>query len=166
MLQQLHNRTGADTVSWDEEWAQLKADALAQQHQSAHMQIDQLPADSGGGSSVGPSGVGGGYSVNASSIDGSSHLLIEIAGVLYEGRMDGENATMCRVPRSHSDVASNVETFARYAKDQYTDAVVLLAALAGHLKSANNTYAQYDQAVLAQLDSVLVCGSYIEPKDR
>lgn len=80
--------------------------------------------------------------------------------------MDGENATMCRVPRSHSDVASNVETFARYAKDQYTDAVVLLAALAGHLKSANNTYAEYDQAVREQLNSILACGSYIEAKDR
>lgn len=36
--------------------------------------------------------------MNADSIDGSSHVLLEIAGVLYEGRMDGENATTCRVP--------------------------------------------------------------------
>ncbi|WP_344392121.1 hypothetical protein [Streptomyces vastus] len=61
--------------------------------------------------------------------------------------MDAENATTCRVPRSHADVAAKVDTFARYAKHQYDDAVVLLAALAGHLKSANNTYAQYDQRV-------------------
>ncbi|MFF9158516.1 hypothetical protein ACF1AB_40545 [Streptomyces sp. NPDC014846] len=32
-------------MSWDEEWAQLKADALARQQQSAHMQLNQLPAD-------------------------------------------------------------------------------------------------------------------------
>ncbi|MFC4468066.1 hypothetical protein ACFPH6_26620 [Streptomyces xiangluensis] len=43
---------------------------------------------------------------------------------------------------------------------------MLLAALAGHLKSANNTYAQYDQRVRDQLRSVLVSGSYIEAKDR
>jgi hypothetical protein len=152
-------------VSWDEEWAQLKADALARQQQPTHMQLNQLPADVGGSSS-GPGGYGDGYSVNAASVDGSSHLLIEIAGVLYEGRMDAENATTCRVPRSHADVAAKVDTFARYAKDQYDDAVVLLAALAGHLKSASNTYAQYDQRVRDQLQSVLVSGSYTEAKDR
>jgi len=129
------------------------------------MRLNQVSAD-GGGSSVGPAGTRDGYSVNAESVDGSSHVLIEIAGVLYEGRMDGENATMCRVPRSHFDVASSAETFARYAKDQYTDAVLLLAALAGHLKSANNAYTEYDQAVREQLNSILVCGSYTEPKDR
>ncbi len=157
--------TGAVTVSWDEEWAQLKADALARQQQSAHMQLNQLPAD-GGGSFAPSGGHGDGYLVNAESIDGSSHLLIEVAGVLYEGRMDAENATMCRVPRSHPDVAANVQTFARFAKDQYDDAVVLLAALSGHLQSANNAYTEYDQHVRDRLQSVLVSGSYIEAKDR
>ncbi|MFI5690036.1 hypothetical protein [Streptomyces sp. NPDC051636] len=73
---------GTDMVSWDEEWAQLKADALARQQQSAHMQLNQLVADGGGGSAAGPGGRGDGFSVSADSIDGSSHLLLEIAGVL------------------------------------------------------------------------------------
>ena len=153
-------------MSWDEEWAQLKADALDRQRQSTHMQLNQLPADGGGAGSTGPSGPGDGFAVNASSIDGSSHALIEIAGVLYEGRMDGENATMCRVPRSHPDVAAMVDTFARYAQDQYTDAVVLLAALSAKLKSANTTYTHYDDGVRAQLNSVLLSGRYTEPEDR
>jgi hypothetical protein len=130
------------------------------------MQLNQLPGGGGAGGSTGPPGQQDGYTVHADSIDGSSHVLIEIAGVLYEGRMDGENATMCRVPRSHPDVASGVETFARYAQDQYTDAVVLLAALAGKLKSANNAYAQYDDAVRAKLNSVLVSGRFVEAGDR
>ncbi|MEU6772311.1 hypothetical protein [Streptomyces sp. NPDC046759] len=153
-------------MSWDEEWAQLKADALARRQRPAHMRLDQLTADAGSGGSAGPSGHGDGYAVNASSMDGSSHALLEIAGVLYEGRMDGENATMCRVPRSHPDVAAHVDTFARYAQDQYTDAVVLLAALSAELKSANNTYTQYDEGVRARLNSVLVSGRYTEPGDR
>lgn len=150
-------------MSWDEEWAQLKADALSRQQQPAHMQLNQLPAEVDGGTSTAGQD---GYTVNADSIDGSSNILVEIAGVLYEGRMDGENATMCRVPRAHSDVAANVETFARYAQDQYTDAVVLLAALAGKLRSANNAYAQYDDAVRDRLNSVLVSGHYTEAGDR
>ncbi|MFI9341441.1 hypothetical protein ACIG0D_09260 [Streptomyces sp. NPDC052773] len=152
-------------MSWDEEWAQLKADALARQQQSQQMQLNQLPAEKGG-PVTGPGGSGDGFAANAASIDGSSHLLVEIAGVLYEGRMDGENATMCRAPRSHPDVSSNVETFARYAKDQYTDTVVLLAALAGKLRSANGTYARYDDDVRGKLDSVLTSGRFIEAGDR
>ena len=63
-------------VSWGEEWAQLKAVALARQQQSAHMQLNQLPADGGGGS-VGQSGQGDGFSASADSIDGSSHVLLD-----------------------------------------------------------------------------------------
>lgn len=150
---------GTGSVSWDEEWAQLKADALARQQASTGMRLNQLPADPGRGGADG-------FSVNAGSVDGSSHLLIEIAGVLYEGRMDGENATMARVPRSHPDVASNVEAFARFAQDQYTDAVVLLAALSGKLTSANNAYTEYDGDVRGRLNSVLASGRYTEPGDR
>lgn len=146
-------------VSWEEEWAQLKADALARQQQSPRTRLNQLPADGGG--SGGP---GDQVRVNADSIDGSSHLLIEIAGVLYEGRMDGENATMGRAPRSHPDVADAVDAFARHAKDQYTDAVVLLAALSSKLTSANNTYADYDDGARRELDAVLVCGQYVAPR--
>ncbi|MFF9360867.1 hypothetical protein [Streptomyces griseoluteus] len=148
-------------MSWDEEWTQLKADALARQQQSAHVRLNQLTAEGGGGSSGGD-----GFSLSAGSIDGSSHLLLEIAGVLYEGRMDGENAAMCRAPRAHPDVASSIDTFARHAQDQYNDAVVLLAALSSKLKSSNNAYADFDDAVRRRLASVLVSGRYVEADGR
>jgi hypothetical protein len=105
-------------------------------------------------------------SVSAESIDGSSHALMEIAGLLYEGRMDGENATMCRVPRSHQDVAANVDTFARFAQDQYNDVVVLLAALSGKLRSSGNDYTEFEEDVQRQMNTFLDCGSFIDPKDR
>ncbi|MCQ4212917.1 hypothetical protein [Streptomyces longispororuber] len=80
------------------------------------MRLNQLPAEAGGG------GAGGGDLIaDAASIDGSSHLLLEIAGVLYEGRMDGENATQARAPRAHPDVSAHVTTFARFAQDQYNE---------------------------------------------
>ncbi|MEU3978734.1 hypothetical protein AB0F77_01270 [Streptomyces sp. NPDC026672] len=150
-------------MAWDE-WEQLKA--LAAERHATKMQLNQLPADAGGSFTAQPGTSSGGYHVSASSLDGSSHLLIEIAGVLYEGRMDGENATMCRSPRAHEDVSTNVTNFARFAQDQYNDMVVLLAALAGNVESAGNTYTKYDQRVKGQLHSVLVCGSYVDPKDR
>ncbi|MZD05302.1 hypothetical protein GTW43_09435 [Streptomyces sp. SID5785] len=97
-------------------------------------------------------------------MDGNAHLLLEIAGVLYEGRMDGENATQARSPRAHADVAASVTSFARYAQDQYNDMVVLLAALAGNVRSAGQTYTTYDQGVRAKLEEVLRQGTYTPPK--
>lgn len=89
-------------------------------------------------------GIQDGFSASADSIDGSSHLLVEIAGLLYEGRMDGENATACRVPRSHPEVARYVEKFARFTQDQYADVVLVLAALSTRLTSASHGYTNVD----------------------
>ncbi|MFG2759784.1 hypothetical protein [Streptomyces wuyuanensis] len=91
---------------------------------------------------------------------------MEIAGLLYEGRMDGENATMCRAPRAHVDVASTVDTFARFAKDQYNDMVALLAALSTKLKSSSNAYTTVDQDIQGQMNSILDCGRYVAPENR
>ncbi|MET8938948.1 hypothetical protein ABZX28_18335 [Streptomyces rubiginosohelvolus] len=89
-------------MSFDEEWANLKAEALARQ--SAGMQLNQLPADAGGS----PGGVSadGTLDYNSASINGNANLLIEIAGFLHEGRPDGDLCTLARDPRSHSDVAA------------------------------------------------------------
>ncbi len=122
-------------------------------------------AEAGGDHLGVPAAQGDGFTVNASSIEGSSHLLMEVAGLLYEGRMDGENATVCRAPRAHADVASNVEVFARFAQDQYNDMVVLLAALS-KLSSAGNAYTLVDQGVQAQMNGMLDCGRSLSPESR
>lgn len=148
-------------MSFEEEWAASKADAAARQQDAVQMRLNRAPTGDRSGT-----GASGGYMANAASIDGSSHLLLEIAGLLYEGRMDGENATMCRAPRSHPDIASNVDTFARFAKDQYADMVVLLASLSTRLKSSSEEYTAVDQGVQAQMNAMLDCGRYVPPKDR
>ncbi|MFE5482540.1 hypothetical protein [Streptomyces sp. NPDC056527] len=129
------------------------------------MQLNQAP---GGGDhrSGGPGTGGAGFSANAASINGSSHLLMEVAGLLYEGRMDGENATQCRAPRAHADVSSNVDTFARFAKDQYNDMVALLASLSTRLRSSGNDYVTVDQKVQGSMNALLDCGRYVPAKDR
>ncbi|MBB5158438.1 hypothetical protein [Saccharopolyspora phatthalungensis] len=70
-----------------------------------------------------------------SSVDGSSHLLAELAGLLEEGRLDSDNATAAKAPRAHPDVGVKVEEFSRFAHDQYQDLVALLGALATKLKA-------------------------------
>jgi hypothetical protein len=151
-------------MSFEEEWAGLKEAALARQQAAAQMQLNQAPSD---GAHPGPATPpGNGYSANAASLNGNSHLLMEIAGLLYEGRMDGENATQARTPRAHKDVAAQVDTFARFAKDQYNDMVALLASLSTKLKSAGNDYTTVDKGVQSQMDAILDCGRFVPPENR
>ncbi|MGN5392492.1 hypothetical protein [Streptomyces sp. JL7001] len=151
-------------MSFAEEWAEHKTIVAARRQDSPQMRL--CTAETSGDQPGVSAAQGDGFSLNAASIDGSSHLLMEVAGLLYEGRMDGENATVCRAPRAHADVASNVEVFARFAQDQYNDMVVLLAALSTKLSSAGNAYTVVDQGVQAQMNGMLDCGRYLSPESR
>ncbi|MEW9517382.1 hypothetical protein [Streptomyces tubercidicus] len=111
-------------------------------------------------------GGSGGFSAEAASINGSSNLLNELAGLLNAGRMDGENATQCRVPRAHSEVAQAVEEFARYTQDQYADMVTLLSALSTKLHATGNALVHADATAQRGMDEILSKGRYVAPEDR
>jgi hypothetical protein len=111
-------------------------------------------------------GGSGGFSADTASINGSSNLLNELAGLLNAGRMDGENATQCRLPRSHPDVAEAVEDFARYTQDQYSDMVTLLSALSTKLHATGNAIVHADADAQRRMDEVLSKGRYVAPEDR
>ncbi|MEU1570913.1 hypothetical protein ABZ519_07040 [Streptomyces collinus] len=149
-------------MSFEEEWAQLKADALARQQTG--VQINQLPADSGGGAG---SPVAGSLVAKAQSINGNANLLIEIAGFLQEGRPDAELTTMAREPRVPADVAKQVARFAGFADDQYLDSVALFAALSTRLRTAGSDFVKIDDDTARHfLDNVLKYGQYVAPEAR
>ncbi len=110
--------------------------------------------------------MGGGFSAEPASIDGSAHLLLEIAGLLYKGRLDGDIGTMARVPRSHPEVSAKVEEFAKFADDQHQDLMLLLTALSTKLKATGHNYVQVDGRVQGDLDEILASGRYVAPTDR
>lgn len=110
--------------------------------------------------------MGNGYAGATDSIDGNAHLLIEIAGLLHAGRLDGDAATMARAPRSHPDVGRKVDAFARFANDQYQDLTTLLMALATKLRTTGRNYVDVDDRTQAELDRVLADGQYVSPEDR
>jgi hypothetical protein len=149
-------------LSFNEEWAQLKADALARR--SAGMQIDQLPADVSGGTGA---PAAGSLVARTDSINGNANLLIEIAGFLHEGRPDAELTTMARDPRAHEDVAKQVARFAQFADDQYLDAVALFAALSTRLRTSGSDFVKVDDDTAQRfLDDVLRYGQYVAPEAR
>ena len=105
------------------------------------------------------------FRVEPASINGSSHLLAELAGLLEEGRLDGDNAVAAKAPRSHPEVGKKVEEFAGFAHDQYQDLVALLGALATKLKASGQNLVSVDQNVSGALDRFLV-GTYVPPERR
>ncbi|MEU6662249.1 hypothetical protein [Streptomyces sp. NPDC046821] len=149
-------------MSFDEEWAELKAAAL--ERRSTGMRLNQLPADAG---SSGPTGPAPGKLIaKTESINGNSNLLIEIAGFLQEGRPDAELTTMARDPRSHEDVASKVIRFASFAGDQYLDAVALFAALSTKLRAAGGTFTKIEDDTARHFLEQVLEGRYLSPEAR
>jgi hypothetical protein len=104
-----------------------------------------------------------GFAADPKSINGSANVFAEIAALLYKGRLDRDIGTLCRVPNSHSEVATKVEKIARFADDQYGDLVLLLIALATKLHATGQEYLSVDAGVRAELDRVLMEGQYVEP---
>jgi hypothetical protein len=107
-----------------------------------------------------------GFSVYLPSIDGSAHLLIEMAGLLYAGRLDGDIATMARAPRSHAEVGTGVEEFVYFARDQYHDLVLLLTALSTRLAEVGQGYVKVDERQQSGFDAILSSGHCAPPVSR
>ncbi|MFE5208972.1 hypothetical protein [Streptomyces sp. NPDC056600] len=149
-------------MSFAQEWAQLKADALARQAEGG-MRLNQLPADSGGGTGA-PAGED--LVARTDSINGNANLLVEIAGLLYEGRPDAELTTLARAPRTHEDVAHRLETFAWFADGEFLDTMALFAALSTRLRTVGGDFASIeDDTALGFLDDVLD-GTYTASENR
>ncbi|MFG2597998.1 hypothetical protein [Streptomyces sp. NPDC048462] len=145
-----------------DEWERLKAQTA--ERRSAQIQINQHPVDGGTG---GRKGEGDELRVNHDSLDGNSNFLIELSGLLYEGRPDGDLCMMARAPRSHPDVAAKVDRFARFADDQYQDVTSLLAALSTRLREANGAFVDYEGEVVGgMMNAILELGQYTAPEDR
>jgi len=106
------------------------------------------------------------FAADTDSIDNSAHLLIEIAALLHEGRLDADIGTMARAPRSHQEVGRRVQQFAHFADDQYQDLVLLVTALATKLRTTGQDYVRADGAAAARLDQILGSGQYVAPADR
>ncbi|MEW2636349.1 hypothetical protein AB0903_33095 [Streptomyces sp. NPDC048389] len=147
-------------MSFEEEWACLKADALARR--SAATRLNQV-ADPGGGPQTMP---GGGLERQHRLHQRQCELLVEIAGFLHEGRPDGDISTMAREPRAHSEVAAQVNRFSSFANDQFLDAVALFAALSTKLRAAGGDFVQVDDDKAARFLEVILKGDYIAPEAR
>lgn len=100
--------------------------------------------------------------VTPASLDGQANVLVEVAGLLQAGRPELMLSARAKEPWVHRDVADATQTFARFAHDQYRDAVALLAALSTRLASAAAAYDQTDQ----QSATDFLTNSTYQPPDQ
>ncbi|MEU9303891.1 hypothetical protein [Streptomyces sp. NPDC048269] len=146
-------------MSFDTEWAQHKAVALAGR-QSPAMRLNQAAPEAGGSPA-------GSLLAGVGSINGNANLLIEIAALLHEGRPDGDASTMARAPRAHTDVAAQTLRFAQFADDQFKDTIALFAGLATRLKTTGTSFAHVDHGTAASFLSRIVDeGTYVKPEAK
>jgi hypothetical protein len=115
-----------------------------------------------GGNTVTPPG----FVADVASIDGSASLLVEIAAVLHESRLDRDRGTLARAPHAHREIGEKVDTLARFADDQYGDVVLLAVALSTKLKQTNEDYVAADRKAQDAFDRVLAEGRYVGPGGR
>jgi hypothetical protein len=101
-----------------------------------------------------------GFKVEPASLDGSANTLMEVAGLLQAGRPELALTDRAKAPHAHPDVAAGTHTFATFARDQYQDAVALLAALSTRLTSAAQGYDQTDRDAAARMSDFLTNSRY------
>jgi hypothetical protein len=101
--------------------------------------------------------------VSPASINGNAHALVEIAGLLQAGRPDEEISTRAVEPAVGPGVGGPVREFSRYARDQYQDAVALLAALSTRVAEVAATYAGATAHVTGLIDEFLGQSTYTPP---
>ncbi|QUG99706.1 hypothetical protein HUO13_01845 [Saccharopolyspora erythraea] len=106
-----------------------------------------------------------GFSVDPESINGNSHVLVEIAGLLDAGRLDPDAGTEARAPRAHREVGDMVIEFGRFADDQYRDLTALLGALATRLQAVGEEHVSIDSSISDDLANFLQ-NSFLPPNDR
>lgn len=101
--------------------------------------------------------------VSPASINGNAHTLVEVAGLLQAGRPDEEISSRAVEPAVGPDVGAWVRQFSRYGRDQYQDAVALLAALSTKVEAVASTYAGADEYMTDLIDEFLGHSTYTPP---
>lgn len=104
--------------------------------------------------------------VSPASLNGNAHILVEVAGLLHAGRPDEEISVRAVEPAAPAEVGARVRQFSRVGRDQYQEAVALLAALSTRVEVVASTYAGADQETADLIDSLLNDSTYVPPTDR
>jgi len=100
------------------------------------------------------------------SLDGSANAVLELAGLLQAGRPEPALTGRAKEPYAHREVADAAHKFAGFARDQYQDAVALLAALSTRLKDSAQDYGQTDAESARRVAEFLNASTYQPPDQR
>jgi hypothetical protein len=88
-------------------------------------------------------------------LDADAKVLLRLAGRMQAFHPQMSLLELVQAPSAHPDVARAVLAFARFAADQYQDAVALLAALSTNLTNTSELYRDVDAQHAARLEKFL-----------
>lgn len=107
-----------------------------------------------------------GFHMDHDSMRMNSNQLLDLSGLLEEGKLDGNLTTLTRAPRAPAPIGDQVEKFALFANDQYQDLIALLGSLATKLKAASDEHITVDAQVANELNQLLSDSVYLPPKNH
>jgi hypothetical protein len=98
------------------------------------------------------------------SVNQSSNILLELAGVLRAGRPEPSLTGRAGRPFVHPDVAVKMREFTEVADLQHEGVVALLVALSMRLKETAAAYVAVDRAGRQMIDGFLAGATYRSPR--
>lgn len=106
----------------------------------------------------------GGSTVHPESIDRSSHILLEVAGLLEAGVPDMAVGTAASWPAAHNEVGTAVRDFLTAGEGQFRNGSAMIAALSTKLNDAARGYVSVDDNWARQLDTFIQESEYVPPR--
>jgi hypothetical protein len=113
----------------------------------------------------GPHSGSGPVLLSPGSIERSSHILLEVAGLLEAGAPDLGTGSAAAWPYAHQEVGTEVRVFTTFCEDQYRNATGMIAALSTKLDDAVRGFVALDASAAARVNAFLRQTEYVPPED-
>ena len=106
----------------------------------------------------------GGVLASPGSIDGGSHILIEVAGLLEARAADLVAGTVASPPAAHHEVGLEVDNFLKSGDVQYRNGTAMITALSTKLNDVKHGFVMVDNNAAALLDTFIQDTEYVPPR--
>lgn len=114
---------------------------------------------------VGSPGQGaGGVAASPESIDGSAHVLLEVAGLLEARAADMVAGTAASPPVAHAEVGTEVDNLIKSGDVQYRNGTAMITALSANLDDAKHGLVVVDDNAAALLNTFIQDTEYVPPR--
>lgn len=106
------------------------------------------------------------FQADTDSITGAANSLSEAAHILHGGMIDLTTLGQVAEPSTHLLFGDALQSFGKYAHDQYNDVIAILAGLSTKLQATADTYQGVDDATQADMTTLLDESTFVGVDER